>query len=88
MQVSDQLLQKTSVWTTANHGSTGRGGASCDGYQVSRNGSCWPSSMVNSATVRSPSPWVSARVHSATASGPAVAVSRCSWWVTQGMASP
>src|SRR6185437_8295756 len=88
VQALDHVRHQFSVVATVNHGSTGRGGASCDGYHVRVNGTCCPWWMGNSATDVSPSPRTSIRVHSATESGPAVAVHRWPIRLTHGIDCP
>ena len=72
-QRDDQSRQVCSVCATAQRGSSGGGGRSFDGCQVSENGTDWPSRTVNSAYVAKsrPSSWTS--VLSSSASGPAIA---------------
>ena len=63
MQSADQASHHETVSAIENRASVGRGGCSCEGNQVSTNGTVWPWSTVKSATVWKSSPRVATGVH-------------------------
>ena len=86
---SDHSCHHCVVLATAFSASTGSGGGSCEGYQVSTKGTRSPAATSNSATVLRSSPRVGTGVLSRSASGPATARSSPpSVRVTHGTTEP
>ena len=83
-----QSVQNLRVSRNACSASTGFGGDSWLGFQVSTNGTRSPARTVKSETVLISLPLVGAGVRSRTRSGPAIASTMSSWWRTQGTTSP